>query len=192
MSKLLRKMSLLSGDRRGSQPIEFAFAAPVLLLMTCGIFETGMVLFLDVLIESGMRDAARYGITGQAAGSEDRMDRIIEIVEDRTVGLVDMDEAEVSVLSYPAFSDVGRGEEFVDGDGDGKYALGETFSDENGNGVWDEDVGEEGAGGSGQVVVYRIAYDWKLMTPLLATAMGDDKGNYRLESTVVVSNEPWE
>lgn len=192
MAGLLRKLVLLVRDRRGSQVIEFAFAAPVLLLMTCGIFETGMVLFLDVLIESGMRDAARYGITGQAVGSEDRMARIIEIVEDRTAGLIDMDDAEISVLSYPAFDDVGRGEEFVDGDGNGTYDLGETFTDENGNGVWDEDVGEEGAGGSGQVVVYRIAYDWPLMTPLLAPVMGDDHGNYRLEASVVVSNEPWD
>lgn len=116
----------------------------------------------------------------------------MEIIEDRSIGLVDIEDAKISILSYPSFDDIGRSEDFVDGNGNGQYDLGETFDDENDNGAWDEDVGKQGAGGSGEVVVYQIEYDWKLMTPMISSVMGDEDGKFKLSASVVVRNEPWE
>ena len=95
-------------------------------------------------------------------------------------------------LIYPSFGDIGGPEPFVDSaPANGAYDVGETFTDVNGNGVWDPDMGAAGAGGPGDVVVYRLSYDWSLLTPVLAGVIGE-AGRVRLAASVVVRNEPYE
>lgn len=178
-------------DERGSPSVEFAFAAMPLVLMVVGTLEFGMVMFTSTLMESGLRDAARFGITGQVPNDQSRLERILDIVEDRTIGLVDMDNADIEIMVYDSFTDVGRGEDFVDGNANGSYDAGETYTDENGNGQWDSDVGATGAGGSGDIVVYRMRYAWPLLTPLVSHLIGSE-GHFTLRSAIAVRNEPWE
>jgi len=134
-------------DESGSPSVEFAFAAMPLVLMVIGTMEFGMIMFTSTLMESGLRDAARFGITGQEPDGESRLERILDIIEDRTIGLVDMSAADVEVMVYDNFGDIGRGETYIDGNGNGQFDAGETYTDENGNGQWDDDVGAPGAGG---------------------------------------------
>ena len=77
-------------NQRGSSLVEFAFAAPLVVLMLIAIIEFGMIMFVSTLMESALRDAARFGITGQEPEGGTRLEQIIAIVEDRTIGLVDM------------------------------------------------------------------------------------------------------
>ena len=142
-------------------------------------------------MESALRDAARFGITGQEPEGGTRLEQIIAIVEKRTIGLVDMTDAKVEVKIYPTFGDVGRGEDFVDGNGNGAYDAGETFTDENGNGAHDSDVGEDGAGDAGAIVAYRMEYAWPLRTPMAGQLIGED-GKFVLRSAVAVRNEPYD
>ena len=178
-------------ERRGSTLIEFAFAAPVVASVVIATMELGMVMFTSTLMESGLRDAARFGITGQVIDGSTRLEHIISIIDERTLGLVDMDDADIQVFSYPVFGDVGRGEDFVDGNANGAFDPGETFTDENGNGAWDSDLGVAGAGESGEVVVYRIYYNWSIMTPFAASFVGQG-GLFTIEASIAVRNEPWE
>jgi Flp pilus assembly protein TadG len=189
LQRLLRPVSRALRDDAGSPTVEFAFAAMPLVLMVVGTMEFGMIMFTSTLMESGLRDAARFGITGQVPEAQTRLERIIEIIADRTLDLVDMNAAEVKILVYPGFGDIGRGEAFVDGNG--TYDPGETFTDENGNGQSDPDGGQAGAGGSGEIVVYRMRYDWPLLTPLLGHVIGAD-GHFTLNSAIAVRDEPWE
>jgi len=106
--------------------------------------------------------------------------------------LVDLDNANVEVLVYPDFGSVGTGEDFVDGNGNGAYDAGETYTDGNGNGQWDADIGAAGAGNAGDVVVYRIQYNWPLLTPMGAAIIGDANGTIPLRASVAVRNEPWD
>ena len=172
LCRLFRPFIRVVRDDAGSPSVEFAFAALPLVLMVVGTMEFGMIMFTSTLMESGLRDAARFGITGQEPEAESRLERILEIITERTLGLVDMTTAQVEVLVYPGFGDIGRGEAFVDGNANGQYDPGETYTDENGNGQWDADVGQAGAGGSGEIVVYRMRYDWPLLTPLLGHVIG--------------------
>jgi len=188
---LLRRLLRFRRDEKGSPTLEFAFAAPVLFLMVAGTIEFGMVMFVNILMESSLRDAARYAITGQEPTAGDREQYIMDVIGQKTLGLVDMAAADVQILTYPTFNDVGRGEDYVDGNGNGAYDAGETYTDENGNGAWDDDVGTASAGGAGQVVVYRIDYDWPILTPLAAPLIGDD-GTFPLRASIAVRNEPWE
>lgn len=190
MTGSLPKLRRLAADPSGSTAIEFAFAITPLMILMVGIIEFGMILFIGILMESGLRDASRYGITGFEDTGVTRMERIVQIVSNHTLGLVDMSSATFEVLVYPGFADIGRGESFVDGDGDGVYDAGETFTDENGNGSWDSDVGTAGAGDSGEIVVYRMEYDWPLLTPFASTFIGTD-GTFPVRASIAVRNEPW-
>lgn len=191
MMKIFRRFLSLRRNEKGSPSIEFIFAAPILVLMAIGTIEFGLIMFVTVLMESSLRDAARYGVTGQEPEPGARLAAIVEIIEDRTIGLVDIDAATIEILSYPTFGDVDRGEGYVDGNGNGDYDAGETYTDENGNGQWDDDVGAAGAGESGQVVVYRMEYDWPLLTPVLSNLIGHD-GYFPIKASIAVRNEPWE
>tara|TARA_R110000868_G_scaffold221440_1_gene472999 strand:+ start:463 stop:1083 length:621 start_codon:yes stop_codon:yes gene_type:complete len=178
-------------NQQGSSLVEFAFAAPLVVLMIVATIEFGMIMFVSTLMESALRDAARFGITGQEPDGATRLERIIAIVEDRTIGLVDMADAKVEVRVYPTFGDVGRGEAFVDGNGNGAYDPGETFTDENGNGAHDADIGEAGPGEAGSIVAYRMEYAWPLRTPLAGPLIGHD-GKFVLKSAIAVRNEPYD
>ena len=185
------KLRSFKRDTRGSTLMEFAFGAPILLTVILASMEFGAVMLTSTLMESSLREAARFGITGQQPDNATRLEHIIDIVDERTLGLVDMSQAQVDILVYPSFSDIGRGEDYVDGDANGSYDIGETFTDENGNGVWDADIGAAGSGASGDIVVYRMRYDWQSMTPFASHFLGND-GILNLAASIVVRNEPWD
>jgi Flp pilus assembly protein TadG len=188
----LRKRVLgVSSDEAGSPAVEFALAAPVLLLVMAAIIEFGMIMFVTVLMESGLREAARYGITGRAPESGDRASQILAIIADRTLGLVDISKATISITAYPTFDDVGKGEDFADGNKNSEYDVGETYKDCNGNGKRDADRGKSEAGPAGDVVVYRFDYDWPLLTSMMTPLIGKD-GKFHLQANAVMRNEPWD
>lgn len=181
--------SRLAGARDGVGAVEFALTFPVIVTLVIAIIEFGMIQFVGILMESGLRDASRYGITGYEESGVTRLDRVIQIVTEHTAGLVDMSKAKFEVLVYPSFGAIGSGEDFIDGNGNGAYDSGETFTDTNANGVWDSDIGTAGAGGIGDVVVYRIRYDWPLFTPFAAGLIGVD-GKFPIQASIAVRNEP--
>ena len=187
-----RERSLrVAANEAGLPTVEFALVAPVLLLVIAAIIEFGMIMFVTVLMEGGLREAARFGITGQTPKDGDRASQILAIVADRTLGLVDVNKATLSTTAYPTFDDVGKGEDFVDGNGNKKYDEGETHKDCNGNNKRDEDRGKSDAGNASDVVVYQFDYDWPLLTSMMTPLIGKD-GKFHLQAHVVVRNEPWD
>ena len=103
MRGLIRFLRRLCDREDGSPAIEFAFVAPILILMVIGTIEFGMIMFVTILMESGLRDAARYGITGNEFGGMNRMERIVQIINDRTMGLVDINQADIQILVYRVY-----------------------------------------------------------------------------------------
>lgn len=190
MSEMARKIRNLENSDEGSTIVEFAFIAPLLAMLLVAIVEFGMIMFSSVLMESGLRDASRFGITGREVTGLTRLESIVQIISERTIGLIDMDVANIEVLVYPSFSDVGAGEDFIDGNANGTYDAGETYMDGNGNGTWDSDIGVAGPGGTGDIVLYRISYDWPLLTPF-ASQFIDESGTFALRASIAVRNEPW-
>lgn len=178
------------GTRRdGTASLEFAFAAPIVILAIVGILEVAMLLFANAVVEGAVRSAARFGLTGQTTPGVSREDVIVQKIRDSSLGLVEIGPEDIDILIYPSFTDVGRPEPFDDANGNGSFDAGEPFSDVNGNGQWDPDMGAAGAGGPGEVVVYRVRYAWPLMTGLLAEQFGD---RVDLGASVAVRNEPFD
>lgn len=171
----------------GATAVEFALVLPLLLLFALGSIEAAIVLFVRSAMESAVLEASRYGATGSEDGVS-RAARVLQIVEARTYGLLDPDSIRLDTLIYDDFDDIGKPEPFVDANGSGFHEPGESFTDVNGNGRWDSDMGKAGLGGRNAVVVYRLTYAWGIVTPMLRAVMGESVLN---QSSVAVRNEPF-
>lgn len=182
--------SRLWKGRDGASAIEFVWIAMPLFLTVVGIFEVAMVLFANVLLEGAMRDASRFGITGRVPAGMTREAMIKKIVGDRGFGLIDVNKVKIETLAYNDFADIGKPEPYTDSNGNGQRDAGEPYTDTNGNGKWDADRGAASAGASGAVVLYRLSYDWPLLTGLLSPFFGS-AGYVHLRVSTAVRNEPF-
>jgi Flp pilus assembly protein TadG len=174
---------------RGTAMMEFAFLAPIFIGMLGAIMEFSGIMFVQTLLEGSAREASRYGITGSTEPGVTREEQIMNIIRENTYGIIDLDKIQVETLVYDNFGDVGQPEPFTDDNGNGAYDAGEAFEDVNGNGTWDPDMGAAGLGGPGDVVVYRMSYDWTIMIPLFRPFFGD---TVTLQANIAVRNEPYE
>ena len=188
--RLMATMKRLRRNRKGSAVTEFAIAAPVVIMATVGIIEFSMILFVSSLLEGGLREASRFGLTGFQPNGLTREERILKIVEDHTHGLVDGTAVNLSTLVYPSFDSIGQPEPFTDENSNGTFDAGEPYMDVNGNNQWDPDMGAAGLGGPEDIVLYTIEYDWPLMTGMLNSFVGND-GKIGLRASVGVRNEPY-
>lgn len=191
MKKVRQVKSFLSKVRKnsdGSAAIEFAFTAPLLIFTIVGIMEFSMIMFLNASMEGGLRDAARFGATGYTPTGFDREQVIIDKLQNATLGLVPIEESNITELAYSDFSEVGQPEPYIDANSSGSYDAGESFTDVNGNGQWDADMGIPGLGGPCDVVVYRVETQWSLLLGLLAETIGNP---ILIRASTAVRNEPY-
>ena len=175
----------------GASMVEWALVAPVATAVGFVFLELSMMLFVNVLAEGGLREAARYGITGYVPPGKTREEFIVEIVKDHALSFLDGEDTQITTKVYPSFARIGDGEKYTDTNGNGQYDAGEPYIDENGNGQYDSDIGEEGPGGPESIVEYTITYTYTLMTPFLAPLVGNGDGKITFTAKVVVQNEPY-
>ncbi len=183
----LRRLAL---GREGASAIEFAFVAPVLILFVVGAMEVATIAHGSTLLNGGLREASRFGMTGLQPATGTREDRIAEIINRHGAGIIKVGAGNITTHVYPNFTSIGQPEPYVDTDSNGVYDIGEPFTDVNCNAVWDPDMGQAGLGAGGEVVLYRVNYDLPLRTGLLAAVIGKD-GKVPLSATVALRNEPF-
>ncbi len=169
--------------------IEFALVAPVLILMLAGIMEISMVMLVNMLLEGGVRDASRFGITVRTVGGISREQHISNLVNQHLHGLATVGPDDIEVKWYPSFGEIAEAEYYVDDNGNDQWDAGEFYDDANGNGQWDPDPGVSGAGGRNDIVVYRVNAEWQMITPLVRNLLPND-GVFNLRASVAVRNEP--
>ena len=150
MRKLITKFAHC---RSGAGALEFAFAVPVILVLVMGSVEFAIMSFAGTLLEGGLREAARFGISGLDPDDGTREQKIVEIVNSNAGGLFKINAADIKTLVYEDFSDIGQSEPFTDSNSNGSFDSGEPFTDRNCNGQWDLDMGVAGAGSGGEVVL---------------------------------------
>lgn len=185
-----RPSSWTPDDDDGAAAVEFAIVFPVAVLFLLVIVEVMMMLWVDAAMESAVRMASRFGMTGYAPGGVSREERILAIVTDRTMGFVNPSTATVTTRIYDSFDKIGVSEPYDDiAPANGRYDAGEAFVDINGNGAWDRDLGRPGIGGPGEIVVYTATYRLPFFTPLQAF-IGGANGTL-LQASAVIRNEPF-
>jgi hypothetical protein len=80
-------------DTSGQSMIEAAIVTPLLILATFAILEFGYLLFVNLSLENGVSQAARYGITGNVVTGLSRQDSIKSVMRSSTPTLTIPDES---------------------------------------------------------------------------------------------------
>lgn len=189
LRRLGGRLRRLSADWRGSAAVDFALVVGPFFLLVIGLLEFGMLMIGQTLLQNAVADASRFGLTGRTLEGQTREDVIAAIVNDGGIGLIDPARLVFETLVYPSFDSIGRPETFTDTNGNGQWDAGEPFADINGNGQWDADMGAAGLGGPEDIVLYRVRYDWRMLTPLISHLIPG--GAIRLEASLAVRNEPF-
>ncbi len=195
----------------GATMIEFALIFPIVLMITFGIMEISLCMASLVTLEGGLKEASRYGITSQSTappdvnkvptafkvGNDNRLMTIGYILNQNTLDLIDLNAATITTQVYSSFSAVKDGEAYTDLNSNGQYDSGEPYSDTNCNSTRDgPGASGTGVGASGNIVVYTVNYNWKILTPIIGQWLGkpdpSSPGRYMIpmSSSIVVKNEP--
>lgn len=185
---LVRRFLRGRPGQSGSAMVEFALIVPAFLAIIGGILEISGLIFVQTLLDGGVKEASRQGILGSAPDNTSRERAIRAMIEKNSFGIIDMNEIAFDTLIYDSFGAIGQPEPFEDRNGNGRFDAGEPFSDVNGNGSRDNDQGRNGLGDANDIVLYRVAYDWDVMIPLFEPFFGEQ---IALEASVAVRNEPF-
>lgn len=174
---------------RGVTAIEFAVIAPVLILLMLGILEFAMMMLVNNLMESATALSSRLGRTGYVEAGSTREATILDSIERRAGVLIDSDRLTITSRFYEQFDQIGDSEPWNDLNHNGVPEPGE-YTDINGNGQYDADLGQAGYGNAEDIVVYTVTYPWEIVTPIMREMLGKN-GVYEITTHAVVKNEPY-
>ena len=181
IAKISRWCRVVRRSEDGAAAVEFGMTVPILVVVLLGIIELSMLMFATLMLDVGIRDAARFGLTGQGSDNPvGRMREIERIVQDRSMNLVE--NLDFKIYTYPG--------------GFGTIDLG-ALDTATSVGILEEDVGGtiletiENGDGANEVVLYQAVGNYKLFTPLFPGFFNLEDG-IRLEASHAFRNEPWE
>jgi hypothetical protein len=186
LASIVRRPARLCRER-GVVSIEFAFIAPVLVILVVAVFDVALLYFMGLSMESAALNASRYGATGFSEDEVTREEAIAAIVENQTYGMLEDNGLELDTYVYESFEEAAEAEWLIDRNQNGVFDDGEWYDDVNGNGVWDGDPGVPGIGEADEIVVYRLNAEYELFTPFL----GEMVGPIDLRAVVAIRNEPF-
>lgn len=174
----------LTGNEAGSTTVEFAFLAPIFFTMLIGIWDIGQLIYANAVLRGVVEAAARN--TTLETGDTTAADTLVsDSISPVLPGAVTVS----SRLSYNDFTDIGRPEPFNDSNTNGTCDNSESYTDQNGNGHWDVDVGLSGNGSASDVIVYTVNVDY---TPIFKIPYAPDMWNSRrLTAVAVRKNQPY-
>lgn len=176
----------LRRDDRGVTALEFALAAPLLLLIMAVLIELGLAYYLQTVLVGTINAAGRASSLQNAQTTSSTIDsqvtaRIHHVIPWATVSF--------DRNNYSDFTNVGEPEDYTDTNKNGQYDLGECFNDANANGVWDADMGKSGLGSANDVVVYTVTVSY---TPLFGfSSMLGLPSMMHASSSTIMRNQPF-
>jgi hypothetical protein len=160
-----------------------------LFLLIFAFIELGMIFFTYSVIEGATSIGSRTGKTGYPSYNRgiSRVDYIRNRIQALSLGTINNSRLVITMLAYRDFSNIGQPEPCIPVTDPPPCPNG--YNDINENGVWDADQGRADAGGSGEVVVYKVVYKWPILTPIMRQLLGDAGGVFFIESVATVRNE---
>lgn len=178
----------LRRDQDGVTLVEFAFVAPVLIVLIMGVFDMAHSLYTQAQIAGAMQKAGRDLTLESAGGSQSSIDETVV----RQIKTVVPGNATITLekLSHFDFSDINEAEDFTDNDDDGICNNGEPFEDANGNGQWDASRGADGIGGARDAVLYTATVEYRRLFPMAGLVGMDEM--VTLEQSTVLRNQPYD
>lgn len=175
-------------DTRGATLTEFAFVAPVLMVLLMGIFDMAHTQYTAAQLHGAMQRAGR-DLTLESAGSTQAD---IDAQVTARIRTVVPNDAVITLqrLSHFDFSDIGEAEEFTDDNGDGICNDGEVFVDANTNGQWDNNRGAEGIGGARDAVLFTATVEFERFFPVAGLIGMSD--TMTLTASTALRNQPFD
>ncbi|MGI9464882.1 MAG: TadE/TadG family type IV pilus assembly protein [Aestuariivirgaceae bacterium] len=177
LTRRLRFVKRFKKSEDGATAVEFALVGMPFFWLLMAIFETGLMLFTEYVIENGTADASRLIRTGQVfEQGMSKADFKAEVCGG-LAGFLDCNtRLHVDVRSYTDFESVSS-TTAVDGDGEltPEVTSASSYS----------------PGGELDVVVVRVYYDWKLFTPGISQLANLANGRRVLSSSAAFRNEPF-
>ena len=179
-----RCLFALRRDEEGTTVLEFGLIATVFISLLLGLFDLGQIVYTQSILDGAVQTAARSSSleSGNTAEADQEVQDIVRLTApEATIA--------ASRVSYFDFDDIERAERWNDTDGNGVCDNGETYADENDNGQWDEDIGSDGNGGAGDVVVYTVTATYEPLFPNPFVPGGSDER--KLTASTVKKNQPY-
>ncbi len=182
----------------GIAATEFALISPVLFTLLFGMFDIGHTLYVRSVLQGAMQKAARdstlQSASGTSATARNAIDtavrnQVLPLNKDATITLTRRcyrTFTKAAAASAEPFSDSGVGSPFRNGVCDN----GESFTDQNNNGVRDLDGGDSaGRASARDNVVYTATVSYPRFFPLHKFI--DVPATTQLRATTVLSNQPY-
>lgn len=176
----------LAHDNSGATIVEFALAAPVLLIAILGLLDLGHNMYTASIIHGAVQKAARDSTIEGAADKAGALDdRVTDMVRHIAPGAT----LEFDRTSYATFSEVRKPEDFTDLNDNGVCDANEPFEDANGNNIWDADAGREGFGGARDAVLYQVTVTYN--RPFPVNRLIGQPGTFTTTARTVLRNQPY-
>lgn len=175
----------LTDDESGAVAMEFGLVAIVFITMLLGMLDIGQASYAKAVLNGAAQEVARASSleTRNTADADAKIEKLVKRIAPNA-------KVTPKRVSYFDFADIKRAEKWTDEDSDGICNNDENFVDENGNGNWDADIGVEGNGKAGDVVIYTLSVTYK---PLFAIPFYDSSDSKRtLSTTIVKKNQPFQ
>lgn len=174
----------LRSDQDGAAVMEFGLVSIVFITMLIGMFDIGQSTYAQSVLNGAVQEAARSSSL-ETANTGEADARVLELMRNVAPGA----QIASTRKSYFDFADINRAEKWNDADFDGTCDDGESYTDENGNGRWDADIGSAGNGGAGDVVVYSVVITYDPLFPIPFYDGSDTKRT--LSAKAIKKNQPF-
>ena len=178
------RLSRLPAAQDGATIVEFALVAPVFLILLLGIFDIGQMAYGKAILNGAVERAARSSSLETADTTvADNMVKaaVMPILPNATIT--------TDRKSFFDFADINRPEKWTDTNGDGTCSAGEPYIDENRSGSWEANIGKDGNGGAGDVVLYTVTVTYKPI--FTAKFFGDYDKDRKMTAVGVRKNQPF-
>lgn len=177
-------LAALATDSRGAALTEFGLILATFMLLLLGLFDIGQQAYAQALLNGAVQEASRVSTleTGDADAADEDIRATLAVVAPGV-------EVDTARKSYFDFADIARPEQWNDEDDSGLCDNDENYTDENGNGQWDADVGSDGNGGASDVVVYEVTATYPRLFPNPFRIGGS--GNVVIKSATIKKNQPF-
>lgn len=174
-------------NNSGATAVEVGVAVPVVGLILIAVVECLLILYMNTVLEGNLRDAARFGAASVVQEGKVRENLIIDKIAVATMGIIAINQHTLTTLVYKDFASINQAEPFIDSKpANDEYDAGEAFTDINGNGKWDDDMGVNGLGNACEIVMYQVETEWPLMLGIFASLIGE---RISISATTAIRNE---
>lgn len=156
-------------DQSGATLLEFAFVAPVLVLMLIGGMDVGYTIYIQSIASGTLESVSRSGSLEGATESQIRHD-IRQSIFNILPNYAQADSnVTVTTKNYTDYSRINSAEKIVlDNDNDGTVDSGDCWIDEDANNLFGTNEGKNGIGGADDSVYYTVDISVRNLFPMHA------------------------